>query len=328
VFRNVRALGFTKLRVVLRIAVYPPEQQENMRRLMNPVAAKLQRQPTFSRAIPISGTPMAKANLAAESKMAVAKQRSLGGNQWPIAFAFAGKVGASPTPSRNRAAKNPPRLGVMAAPKEAMLQRKVLIRPIRRMPKAIQQDSDRKLADSVGPVVGAGEIAESNIGDAETGNQRDVRDRQVHPVEIVDQHAERQEPRDAQAALGRPEWTDRDHKFWLTNGLNVVHESRQASLEHNLGSIRITTRSTLLTGGFRAIARRIKALPQRSCGHTSLCYDIRLVNREKLPLLHYDTAANDGGVHRAAGDAEEDVAVNFRVVHGRRRIIVHHDHIC
>ncbi len=39
------------------------------------------------------GTPMAEENLAAASKREVAKLRSCDGNQRPIAFAFAGKVG-------------------------------------------------------------------------------------------------------------------------------------------------------------------------------------------------------------------------------------------
>src|SRR5580692_11477263 len=98
---------------------------------MSPVTAKLHRQPTFSNRTPISGTPIAEANLAAPSNSEVAKLRSREGNHCPIALAFAGKVGASPTPSRRRAAKKPPTLGVIAAPKEARLHRKVLIRPTR-----------------------------------------------------------------------------------------------------------------------------------------------------------------------------------------------------
>ncbi len=46
-----------------------------------PVAAKLQRQPIWSRRRPRSGTPMAEENFAEESKMEVAKLRSLVGNQ-------------------------------------------------------------------------------------------------------------------------------------------------------------------------------------------------------------------------------------------------------
>ena len=46
-----------------------------------PVAAKLQRQPTFSSNMPMSGTPMADANLAEPSKIEVAELRSFAGNQ-------------------------------------------------------------------------------------------------------------------------------------------------------------------------------------------------------------------------------------------------------
>src|SRR5579859_6611496 len=102
--------------------------------LTMPVAAKLQRQPTLSSRSPISGTPIADENLAAESKSEVAKLRSLGGNQRPTALAFAGKVGASPIPRSRRAPKRPPRVGVIDAAKEATPQRKMLMRPTRRMP--------------------------------------------------------------------------------------------------------------------------------------------------------------------------------------------------
>ncbi len=45
------------------------------------MTAKLQRQPTLSSRMPISGTPIADANLAAPSKIEVAKLRSREGNQ-------------------------------------------------------------------------------------------------------------------------------------------------------------------------------------------------------------------------------------------------------
>jgi hypothetical protein len=43
-----------------------------------PVAAKLQRQPTLIKTMPMIGTPMAEANFAAASKSEVAKLRSRG----------------------------------------------------------------------------------------------------------------------------------------------------------------------------------------------------------------------------------------------------------
>src|SRR5277367_494915 len=101
---------------------------------MRPVTAKLQRHPILSSNRPMMGTPMADENLAAESNSEVAKLRSWGGNQRPMALAFAGKVGASPTPSRKRAANRPPMLGEIAAAKDAMLHKKVLTRPTRRIP--------------------------------------------------------------------------------------------------------------------------------------------------------------------------------------------------
>jgi len=86
------------------------------------------------RRMPMRGTPIAEANFAAPSKIAVAKLRSREGNQRPMALALDGKVGASPTPRRKRAPKKPPIVGVMAAAKEAMLQRKMLTRPTRLIP--------------------------------------------------------------------------------------------------------------------------------------------------------------------------------------------------
>src|ERR1700728_3551608 len=101
---------------------------------MATVKAKLQRHPEWIRTIPMRGTPMAEANLAAESLSEVAKLRSRSGNQRPMAFELAGKVGDSPTPSKSRAPKNAFRLGAAAAAKEAALQMKVPIRPTRRTP--------------------------------------------------------------------------------------------------------------------------------------------------------------------------------------------------
>src|SRR6266550_7055273 len=109
---------------------------------MKPVAAKLHLQPKRSSRMPINGTPIAEANFAAASKMAVARLLSCLGNQYPIAFALAGKVGASPIPSKRRAAKKPPIPLEIAAPKEAMLQRIVLTRPTRRTPKRSSNKPD------------------------------------------------------------------------------------------------------------------------------------------------------------------------------------------
>jgi len=66
--------------------------------------------------------PIAEENLAAASKIAVARLRSLGGNQCPMALAFPGKVGASPMPSSKRANRNPQTPVASAAANEARLQ--------------------------------------------------------------------------------------------------------------------------------------------------------------------------------------------------------------
>src|ERR1035438_6901616 len=102
--------------------------------MIKPVRAKLQRHPIFSRMIPSRGTPSTDENLAAESKLAVAKPRFAAGNHSPIALALAGKVGASPTPSRNRAANRLGIPGATDAQNDATLQMNVLIRPTRRTP--------------------------------------------------------------------------------------------------------------------------------------------------------------------------------------------------
>ena len=83
------------------------------------VAPNDRRHPTRSSSRPSSGTPMALANLAALSKRAVASDRSDGGNHALTAFAFAGKVGASPTPSSSRAAKNSSTPGATTAASDA-----------------------------------------------------------------------------------------------------------------------------------------------------------------------------------------------------------------
>ncbi len=102
---------------------------------MIPVAAKLHRHPNRNITSPIAGTPIADENFAMESKIAVAKLRSSVGNQYPTAFAFAGNVGASPTPNKRRAPRNPVNPEEIAAPNEATLHNKVLIRPTSFTPK-------------------------------------------------------------------------------------------------------------------------------------------------------------------------------------------------
>ena len=102
---------------------------------MKPVAAKFHRQPKYSNKRPSNGIPIAEENFAAASNMAVARLRSSFGNQYPVAFALAGNVGASPIPKRNRAPNKPPTPVEMAAAKEAILQITVLMMPTRRTPK-------------------------------------------------------------------------------------------------------------------------------------------------------------------------------------------------
>ena len=77
---------------------------------------------------------MAFASFAVLSNMAVANERSCAGNHAPTAFALAGKVGASPTPSNSRAAKNNNTLGANAAASEAMPQTKMDISETLRTP--------------------------------------------------------------------------------------------------------------------------------------------------------------------------------------------------
>ena len=109
---------------------------------MNPVAAKLHRQPNFSNSNPRIGTPIAVENFAAASVIAVARLRSPFVNQYPIAFAFAGNVGASPRPNRSLAPKNPVIPLEIAAPNEAALQSSVLTNPTRRTPKRSSKTPD------------------------------------------------------------------------------------------------------------------------------------------------------------------------------------------
>lgn len=102
--------------------------------LIKPVNAKLHRQPILNRIRPSSGTPIAEENLADESKIAVARLRARGGNHNPTALAFAGNVGASPTPNKKRAPNKLGIPGAAAALNDAMLQTNVLTRPIRFTP--------------------------------------------------------------------------------------------------------------------------------------------------------------------------------------------------
>src|SRR5271166_37714 len=92
---------------------------------------KPQRQPRLTIAKATSGTPITFENFAAESKIAVERERSFVGNQYPVAFWLAGKAGASATPNKTRAAKIPPAKAVIV---DATAQRKAPQRPTRFTP--------------------------------------------------------------------------------------------------------------------------------------------------------------------------------------------------
>ena len=77
------------------------------RKLSTAVMAKAPRQPNSTSATAINGTPTTWENFAVPSNSAVARLRSWRGNQWPVAFEFNGKLGASAIPSSTRAMKMP-----------------------------------------------------------------------------------------------------------------------------------------------------------------------------------------------------------------------------
>ncbi len=113
------------------------------------------------------GTPMAEANFAAPSKIAVAKLRSREGNQRPMALALEGKVGASPTPRRKRAAEEAAYGGGDGSGEGGDAPEKDADAADAFDSQLVEQDADGKLAHGVGPVVGAGQIAEGDRGDSE-----------------------------------------------------------------------------------------------------------------------------------------------------------------
>ncbi len=77
-------------------------------------------------------------------------------------------------PSRKRAAKKPPRLGVMAAAERSDAPQQAADAPHPAHTEFVQHDANRKLAQRVGPVIGGGEITKSDIGDGE-GRDRERR---------------------------------------------------------------------------------------------------------------------------------------------------------
>jgi hypothetical protein len=64
----------------------------------------------------------------------------------------------------------------------------------------IEHDADGQLAKGIGPIVGAGKIAEDDIGDTEGGDQRIVGDGEIDAIEEVDQDADAEQPGDTPAA--------------------------------------------------------------------------------------------------------------------------------
>ena len=98
------------------------------------MTAKLHRQPKRIMTKATSGTPITFENLAEASNMAVARARSLLGNQWPVALATVGKEGDSTVPRKMRAARIPPNPPATAMKIEATLQSRAPMRPIRVAP--------------------------------------------------------------------------------------------------------------------------------------------------------------------------------------------------
>src|ERR1700722_9672431 len=88
-----------------------------------------QRHPRCTTARAITGTPIALENFAAASNSAVDVARSVLGNQYPVALAFAGKLGASAAPSISRPAKMPTKPPAQAVTVAARVQRNALQRP-------------------------------------------------------------------------------------------------------------------------------------------------------------------------------------------------------
>ena len=64
----------------------------------------------------------------------------------------------------------------------------------------IEQHANRKLAQHVCPVVGAGKIAKGNIRDSERRIERFMRDGKIDSIEVIDQDAETEQPCDSPAA--------------------------------------------------------------------------------------------------------------------------------
>ena len=93
------------------------------------------RQPNRTTTSATNGMPITLENFAAASKSEVANERSWRGNQYPVAFELAGKLGASAAPSRMRAARMPRNPLAKAVAIDATDQRNVLNRLTKVTPK-------------------------------------------------------------------------------------------------------------------------------------------------------------------------------------------------
>src|SRR5580658_6434606 len=104
-------------------------------KLMADVTPNPHRQPNRTTTNATSGTPTTFENFADASKIAVARARSLRGNQCPVALETTGKEGASATPSSILAARMPAKPPATAVIAEAMVQRSEPHRPTRVTPR-------------------------------------------------------------------------------------------------------------------------------------------------------------------------------------------------
>ena len=135
---------------------------------------------------------MAEPNLAAESKRLVAKLRSFSGNHAPTALAFAGNVGASPMPNRNRGREEAAETRAEGCRKGRDAPNDRADAPDPPDTEAIEHYANGDLAERVCPVIRAQQQAVGEVGDAEGLVEALVRNRQVDAVEVVDEDAESQ----------------------------------------------------------------------------------------------------------------------------------------
>ena len=167
---------------------------------MAPVKAKLQRHPAPDENDPDEGDADGRGKLGRRVEERRGQAALARGKPCADGLGVRGERGRFAHPEQEPRAKKAAQVGRNGSGKGGHAPQKRSDAPHAANTELIQHHADGQLAQGVGPVIGAGKITKDDIGDAKGRDQGIVRNGKIDAVEVVDQNADAEQPRDAPAA--------------------------------------------------------------------------------------------------------------------------------